>query len=331
MLCFIFLPAFGYGPPRIGVIDFYGLRKVSEERVRKALGFKEGDPLPSSKAAVEERLETVPGIVRARLQAVCCEAGNAILYVGIEEKGAPHYNYRLPPGEKVFLPEELVAAYHSFLEAEQRAIRKEAVREDLTRGHALSTDPDVLSFQVRFLEYASGNVPTLRQVLRESVDPEHRAIAAYVIGYAPKKIDVLNDLQYALQDSDGSVRENAMQAINAIAVLAARNPELNIQISSTWFIEMLNSILWDDRMRAARLLLNLTERPDHASREQMRERALPSLIDMARWKSLDHALPAFLLLGRVLGLSEQAIQDAWTRGERDAVITQAVRLEHSKK
>ena len=35
------------------------------------------------------------------------------------------------------------------------------------------------------------------------------------------------------------------------------------------------------------------------------------------------ALPAFILTGRVAGLTEQQIQDAWTRGDRESVITAA--------
>jgi len=42
--------------PRIGTIDFYGLRKVTEAKVRKALAVSEGGVLPSSKADVEERM-----------------------------------------------------------------------------------------------------------------------------------------------------------------------------------------------------------------------------------------------------------------------------------
>jgi HEAT repeat protein len=331
LLCLL-TPAFAPAQaPRIGVIDFYGLRKVSEERVRKAMGVKEGDPLPPSKADVEERLETVQGVVRARLQAACCDSGNAILYVGIEEKGAAHYNFRVPPDKELSLPEEIVAAYRSFLQAEDRSSRKEQVREDLTRGHALSSDPDVLVSQFKFLAYASENVPKLREVLRDAADPEQRTIAAYVIGYAPKKEQVINDLQYALQDPEDGVRQNAMQALGAIAVLAARKPDLELRISPTWFIEMLNSLLWDDRLRAAKALVNLTDRRDPTALDQLRARALPALIDMARWKSLDHALPAFILLGRAMGLSEQAIQDAWSGGERNTVIEKAAQSEHAKK
>src|SRR3982751_3951710 len=61
--------------PRIGRIEFYGLRKVPEAKVRKALGIAEGDALPRSKPAVEDRLTQVPGIVRAHLEATCCDEG----------------------------------------------------------------------------------------------------------------------------------------------------------------------------------------------------------------------------------------------------------------
>jgi hypothetical protein len=46
---------------------------------------------------------------------------------------------------------------------------------------------------------------------------------------------------------------------------------------------------------------------------------------MARWKTLDHALPAFLLLGRVAGLPEAEIQSAWTKANREAFIERVLR------
>src|ERR1700704_5859592 len=57
--------------PRIGMIDFYGLNKVPEDRLRKTLGFQDGDPFPRSKADVEEHLDTLPGVVESHLEAVC--------------------------------------------------------------------------------------------------------------------------------------------------------------------------------------------------------------------------------------------------------------------
>jgi hypothetical protein len=51
---------------------------------------------------------------------------------------------------------------------------------------------------------------------------------------------------------------------------------------------------------------------------------------MSRWKALAHALPAFVLLARVAGLSEQQIQDAWTRGDREKVIAAAAAKKKSR-
>jgi hypothetical protein len=44
------------------------------------------------------------------------------------------------------------------------------------------------------------------------------------------------------------------------------------------------------------------------------------LTEMARWKTLAHALPAFLLVGRIEGIPEAEIYDAWNRSDRDAVL-----------
>src|SRR5690348_1843182 len=35
--------------PTVGVIDYYGLNRVTRDRIQKTLGFKEGDPFPASK------------------------------------------------------------------------------------------------------------------------------------------------------------------------------------------------------------------------------------------------------------------------------------------
>jgi hypothetical protein len=49
---------------------------------------------------------------------------------------------------------------------------------------------------------------------------------------------------------------------------------------------------------------------------------LPSIVEMARWQTLDHALPAFILAGRVAGLDEKAIKDAWSRDDRESVLSE---------
>ncbi len=311
--------------PKVGTIEVYGLRKTPEARVRKALGISEGSPLPASKGALEEKIESLPNLTEARLEAVCCDdSGKAILYVGIEEKGAPHFETREYPTEQISLPEEVGAAYAIFLRNVSLAAQKGHVAEDLTRGHSFMEDDNVRAVQLRFVEFADKYLADLRKVLRGSASDEQRAIAAYVIGYAAKKEAIVNDLQYALQDPDDTVRNNAMRALAALAVYGRKNPDANLKISPTWLIEMLNSIYWGDRHNATVALVTLTDGRDEGLLAQIKERALLSLVEMARWKHLPHALPAYILLGRVAGFSEEELQAEWSKDNRESVIKAAV-------
>lgn len=312
-------------PPRVGVIDYYGLRKISPERIQRVLSTKPGDPFPQSKGDVEERLEKIPGVVRSHLEAVCCDDGKVVLFVGIEEKGASHFALRSEPSGEIYLPAEVVDTYHQFLAAAETAAHAGVTGEDLRSGHSLMADPATREIQQKFVELAARDLPLLKNVLRNSADFEHRAMAAYIIGYAPQKRDVVPDLLQAVQDPDDSVRNNAVRALSAISVLAALEPNLQIQISPTWYIEMLNSVLWGDRTKAVAALMNLTDKRPDLILTLLRERALPSLAEMARWKSLTHALGPYMLLGRVAGMTDEQIADSWTRGEREAVIAKALK------
>jgi hypothetical protein len=309
--------------PRIDVIDFFGMHKTPEAKVREAIAVKEGDPLPPSKGNVEEQLDNIPGVVESHLEAVS-DARNMVLYVGLEERGAPHFDLREAPEGDMKLPEVMVTEYRNFVEAAAAAARSHIVAEDLTQGHARSADPETRKIQDRFPLFATEHLAELRDVLKNSADEDQRAIAAYIIGYAPNKRDVVNDLQYALKDADAGVRANATRSLVAIEGLAKLDPKQGIQISPTWFIEMLNSLSWSDRNRAVGALAVLTDQPDPYILDQIRDRALQSLIEMARWKTLSHALPPYLLLGRVAGLPEDEVKAAWVRGDREWVITQAM-------
>lgn len=316
--------------PRIGIIEFYGLHKVSEKEVRKVLGFAEGDPLPTSKGDVEDRLEKIPGVYMSHLEATCCTDGKIVLYVGIEERGAPHFDLHDPPEGAVLLPHDIEDAYHDFLSAVNEAVRTGQTGENLSQGHSLMENATARAAQLQFIALADKNLKVLEDVLRNSYDEEQRAIAAYVIGYASKKTEVVNDLQWALRDYDQSVRSNAARAMAALAVLAEKDPKSGIKIEPTWFIEMLNSIAWTDRHNAATVLVDLTDKRNPDTLEELRADALPSLVDMARWKDLSHALPAYILLGRIAGFPEKQIQDDWSRGDRETVIEAALKQGREK-
>jgi len=299
-------------PPRIGLIEFYGLRSLPVEKVRQVLRVSEGDPLPRSKEEAELAIEKLERVQAARLQATCCEEGKAILYVGVLEKGQPSPRFREEPRGLVLLPEEVHDAYVRFLAAIYDASQQQNLAEDLTAGHSLLSHPRARAQQEKFIELADRYLRVLRDVLRNSYDAEHRAIAAYVLGYVKDKKQVVPDLLYALTDPDETVRDNALRSLAAIALLAVRKPETGILIDASPLIDLLDSAVWTDRTNAAIGLANLTEnRPEELLR-QLRQRALLPLVEMARWRHLPHALPAFILLGRMLGMEENAIQHAWT-------------------
>src|SRR5262249_3449132 len=102
---------------RIGVLDFYGLHKITESQLRKTLCVREGDRLPPSKGDTEDRLDHMKGVVASHLEAVCCESGRTILYVGIEEPGAAHFDLHDAPITEINLSDEVASLYALYQDA----------------------------------------------------------------------------------------------------------------------------------------------------------------------------------------------------------------------
>lgn len=92
---------------------------------------------------------------------------------------------------------------------------------------------------------------------------------------------------------------------------------------------MLNSIDWTDRNKSLYLLEKLTKNRGAAVLE--RQEAFPALVERARWKFMHHASPAYSLLCRVDGLSEEEIAETWRSGEREAVIARIVESGQTRK
>jgi hypothetical protein len=317
--------------PRIGLIQIYGAHKVSLDKIRTALGVHEGSPLPPSKSGVEERLDKLSGVVASRLEATCCVDGKSILYVGIEEKDSPHFDFRPEPQGNATLPKDLVSEYEDFLDTVNQSIRLGETGESLSNGYSVMDNPGARKHQQAFVSFAARDLNALHQVIRESSDPDQRAIAAYVLQYGPRgprtTTQIVNDLQYALQDGDDTVRKNAIRALTAMYVGARFHPEDKVTVQPTWFVELLNSIDWSDRRNATQALVDMTEDHNANTLNLIRDRALPSVVEMANWTDLASALPAFILTGRLAGLSEKEIQAAWVGGNREEVIKQVAKSE----
>jgi len=317
--------------PRISDINYYGLRKVTAEKIQAVTGLRKGGALTASKGDIEDQIDRIPGVVLVRVEALCCEGSSVALFIGIEERGAPHPAFHSPPAGNAALPQELLDTYGDFLTAVAHAAARGNTTEDLTAGYSMMDDPEARSFQPRFLSFAADHFDWLRDVLRNSADAGQRAVAAAVIGYGADRQQAAGELQYAIGDPDGSVRANAMRALAAIAVYAGKQPDRNIRIAPTWLVEMLHSIVLEDRLQAARALVVLTDSPNAAALDLIRERAAESLKEMARWTTLRYALPPFLLLGRIAGLPDSEIHARWEKGDRESVIEKALALEPGKR
>jgi hypothetical protein len=314
--------------PPIGVIEVYGARRVTEQQVLQALQIKVGDPFPST-AVVREakaRITKIPGVSEVRLTGGCCDEGQSTISIGIQEVGAAALRFRAAPRGSVRLPDDIVKAGNAFDEAIGQAILSGHTEDDGSQGHSLVNDPAVRAIQERFVVFAARDLPRLRAVLRDTSDASQRALAAQVIAYTSDKRAVIGDLIEGMQDPSDGVRNNAMRALALIARLGQRNRALGIAVPPMPFVDLLNSIEWTDRNKASMALGALTETRDPIIMADLRARALPSLIEMARWKSHGHAESAFFVLGRVVGLQDDEIQVAFERGDRAVVLDAATKL-----
>jgi hypothetical protein len=314
--------------PRVGLIEVYGARKVSSEKIRSAIQAKVGERLPSREDA-EDRIDKLSGVLASRVEAACCLNHNAVLYVGVEERDEPHLEFNPAPTSAVHLPLSMFDDYHELLENVEASIRGRNADEDLTNGYSLMADPQSRELQQSFLQSVGADLPLIEQVIRESADPEHRAAAAYLLQYGPRSQratkPMIDALQYALRDREDLVRENAVRSLHAIEVGAKLHPEQEIHLEPTWFVELMNSVVWSDRHNASLVLVDLTETRNPETLQLLRDRALPSVLEMARWHDLQHALPAFILAGRLAGMDEKSIKQAWVGDDREAVLKAALK------
>jgi hypothetical protein len=314
----------------IGIIDFYGLDRVTTAQVREALTFEEGDTLsmgdgrPAVLVESEQRLSELPEVVRARIDVTCCDQGRVIVYVGVEERGASALRFREAPEGDARLAADVVQAGEDYMQALFAAVRRGDAGEGWSQGHALSDDPTLRAVQERLLTYAGRDLPELRLVLRTSSDAEHRALAAHVLGYVDDKQAVVEELVWAMGDPSEDVRNNAMRSLLVFAATAPVQSRSVPRVPYEPFIRLLRSPFHSDLNKASAALASLASGRDPTLLARLRDEALGPLVEMARWKGLGHGLPAFEILGRLAGYSDEATHEAWVSGHREEVIAAAL-------
>lgn len=310
--------------PRVGIIDFYGLRALVPSDLAAAVGVQIGDSLVGTPADFRARLRLVPGVVDADVSAVCCETGRTILYIGVREAGAPVLDFNPPPAGPEELPPEILAVSSRYMRALMEGVQRGQTGEDDREGHSLSSYGPARAEQQNMLAFAAHNTPLLQSVLRHSGNSEHRALAAQVIAYTRDKKSVVGDLAYAARDPDENVRNNAIRALAVMAMYEQANPAADLDVPYAPFIDLLTSLSWTDRNKASFALAALTTARDPVLLQALRDRALPELIEMVRWRAPGHAMAAAVILGRMAGLPDAQIFETFQKNRAaliDAVST----------
>jgi hypothetical protein len=315
----------------VGSIDWFGVGQLSTDSLRAALGVRAGDTVNVKTHELERRVLGVPGVALASASYICCTpSGGVMLFVGVAERGheAGVTTYGAPPSGAVRLPPTVMATAAAFDSAFMSAVQRGDMAEDESQGHALMHDSAARAVQESFIGLAARYDAELRDVLAHSGDAGQRAIAAQVLGYAADKRTVITALVAAVRDPDDDVRNNAVRALAVIAQYGANHAEKGIHVPGAAFVPLLNSMVWSDLNKGSFALFAVTggARPDTAALALVRRRALHPLIDMARWTDPGHAQWPFMLLGRAIGWPQAAVDSAWARGDRDAVIGPAEQL-----
>jgi len=315
------------GPVRpIGIIDFYGSHRLTTEQLRNELTFKVGDSVTLGDLSFfgpsEQRLMKVPGVSRARVQVVCCNNDRSVVFVGIEEGNAPALQFRPAPTGSVRLPSDVLQVGADFEQLWDKEVTSGQAEEDDSEGHMLFLDAAARPTEDRLIAVAKIDLPLIRKVLHDSANPEHRALAAQLLGYAKNMQSVVPDLVYAMSDPAESVRNNAMRAL---AVFKSATKVKPPQVPYGPFIALLNSPIWTDRNKSSIALMQMASTRDAVLLTMLRSQALPSLVEMARWNDREHAYFAFRILGYLSGLSDGDI-DASEGNNRELVIERALSL-----
>ncbi|MGA9773746.1 MAG: HEAT repeat domain-containing protein [Blastocatellia bacterium] len=308
--------------PPVGIIDFYGLHNLTESQARQALKFKDGDFNSAASEEAVKDLRLLAGVEQVYINITCCDdKGKSILYIGIEERGFPALRFLPAPKKNLLLSPDIVEAGEALEKAIRQGVLSNDVTEDESQGHALLHYPPARAIQEQFIKFAARDLKHLRDVLHNSNNSLHRALAAEIIAYTKNKQSVVNDLVAAIKDPDEEVRNNAMRALGVMG----QAEKLKITIPWTPFIEMLNSSVWTDRNKSSFTLMTLTQKRNPVLLAELRNRAFESLVEIARWKNRGHAAQGFFILGRIAGMGEQELFEAWERNDREAIINAAMK------
>ncbi len=305
------LPALGQEQSfTINAIDFYGLAGADVDQLRATLALRKGDQVLSGSkekivADITQAIKRATGRDTTDVAPMCCdERGGLVIYIGLRDQSVPQAVYNARPRGPDRLAPTAIKVYRDAEQAWSEAMNRGVVGEDDSAGYALSTDSETRARQLALHAYAARHSTSVRSVLASASDVEQRQIAAEILGYADRSREQVRALIRASHDVDSGVRNNA---IRALGVIARSSSEMSAMIPGRCFIDLLNSAIWTDRNKSVALLAVLTQGRDAQLLFCLREQALTSLVEMARWSFAGHADNARFILGRMAGIDEKTL------------------------
>ena len=291
---------------KVTSIDYFGLRTIEQADIEAALDIKTGEPLGLSVAEIASRVKAIEGVADVNVAPVQYP-GNLALFIGVRESAQATARFRDPPEGDVKLDPDLGKRYRRLMQMLMPAIRAGKAGEDRSAGHSISEYEPMQKRQKELIPIADEQFDMLATVLQESADVDSRTAAAHIIAYATDKSRVAEVLQYACDDADPGVRNNAVRALSVLGAYANENPEVDLDVDPSPFIQLLGSVTWTDRNKGSAAMDSLTKTRNPELLKALKERAMPELIEMAKWKSDGHAFFAIRIIARLADVPEDEI------------------------
>lgn len=328
LLFALLLPGFAVNAQskQISIIEFYGLQSLSEQQIRNVLPIKEGDAFSlATEDAIVKKLKEIPGVSDAYVATTYVGKPNLWrLLIGVSEGNIARAPRHPEPTGAVTLPKHIMKTYSRHFKLWIRGAKKGKSMEDYRNGYYYSGYPPVAKNLDKIIAYVKQDLPHVKNVLLNSKYPEHREAAAWAISYSMDKRAIVPALLHAVRDTDRNVRMHATSAIVLLIRWGRMRPDAQFYIPADPFINMTNSIVWEDRIDGVSVLLALTEGAPENVKKDIGKRTWKSLAEMSRLKDMDYALMSYKLLARLGGMAAEQIETTFLTQYRDSWIRDMV-------
>jgi hypothetical protein len=308
---------------RIGSIDFFGTAGINVPKARTQVSPHESqnfswDAIEPLQLQLKNAIASATGHPATDAAVVCCNSnGELMLYIGLGGANSHSVPHLPAPQGSSCLPQTALDLYDRAMDVNMKAVQSGDEAEDDSLGYALGHNPQLRRTQLEMREFALDNLATIEAALRDCSQPKHRRAAAELLGYADTSSQQVSELVRASEDSDGTVRNNAVRALEVLS------SSKRVEIPGESFIPLLNSDQWTDRNKAGLLFMHLTSSGDSKLLSALANQSFDSLAEMARWKDKGHAIAYRIILGRIAGLSQKLSEELVNDGRTEELIAAA--------